>query len=53
MNVRGSLDNEWPLVWTVYLLSRFFCYSKRELVCLFGFWGILESFATEFNESEN
>ena len=53
MNVTGSLDNERPLVWTVYLLSRFFCYSKRELVCLFGFWGILESFATEISESEN
>ena len=53
MKVTGSLGNEWPLDWTVYLLSRFFCYSKRELVCLFGFWGILEIFATDFNESEN
>ena len=32
------------------ILSRFFCYSK--LVCLFGF-GVEESFATEFNESES
>ena len=32
------------------ILSRFFCYLK--LVCLFGF-GVEESFATEFNESES
>ena len=32
------------------ILSRFFCYSTP--VCLFGF-GVEESFATEFNESES